>query len=265
MTGSECCWRALRRRSWRKRATVISNRDLKGVVYFNWGIVARRWSRARPWLVGSREVLWDVRWGVRWVVRWGVRWGVRWWSRRQSQTKPRPISLRQLKRPALAHRENSTSALKRWRFTHYTEARHRPPAPLVEKTSSQIITATTLVRLQWTHPLTLYAAIVISSFPRVPRDNHNRNGRDRTKTTTTIRVNPPTFRARADDQRFSTSASSSTLISYLQGARNNYHRRSVHYNSQQTSALELKAQDEQIRSSSSIEVKILMNDDNAMA
>ena len=252
MTGSECCWRALRRRSWRKRVTVISNRDLKGVVYFNWGIVARRWSRARPWLVGSREVLWDVRWGVRWVVRWGVRWGVRWWSRRQSQTKTRPISLRQLKRPALAHRENSTSALKRWRFTHYTEARHRPPAPLVEKTSSQIITATALVRSQWTHPLRPYVVIVIPSFPRlhviiiivtvaIAQKNNDSGSRD-----------PPTFRARASDQRFSTSTSSWALSSYLQGAHNNDHRRSVRYNSQQTSALESKARDEQIRFSSSI-------------
>ena len=56
-------------------------------------------------------------------------------------------------------------------------------------TSSQIITATTLVKSQWTHPLTRYFVIVSPSFPRAPRDNHNRNGRDRTRRTmTTIRV-----------------------------------------------------------------------------
>ena len=50
----------------------------------------------------------------------------------------------------------------------------------------QFILQETLVVL---HPLTRYFAIVSPSFPRAPRDNHNRNGRDRTTTTmTTIRV-----------------------------------------------------------------------------
>jgi hypothetical protein len=56
------------------------------------------------------------------------------------------------------------------------------------------------------------------------------------------------------------------LIPYLQGAHDNEHRRSVHYNSQQTSALQSKARDEQILSSLwTDDAKILMNDDDAMA
>ena len=57
--------------------------------------------------------------------------------------------------PGHEHRQNSISALKRRRFVRYTAGRHRPPAPLVEKISLQIITATTLVKSQWTHPLSL--------------------------------------------------------------------------------------------------------------
>ena len=65
-------------------------------------------------------------------------------------------------------------------------------------TSSQIITATTLVKPQWTHPLTRYFIIVSSAFPRAARDNHNRNGRDRTTTTmTTIRVIHSRFETRS--------------------------------------------------------------------
>ena len=191
MTGRECCWRAPRRRSWRKRATAISNGELKGVVYFNWGswpaagLEPGRGSSVHGRFYGAFAGAFAGSFAGAFA---GAFAGGHAGKARQ---KHRPISLRQLKRPALAHRENSTSSLKRRWFTRYTEARHRPPAPLVEKTSSQIITATKLVRSQWTHPLTLYVVIVIPSFPRVPRDHHHRNGRDRTKTTTKIRVIHP--------------------------------------------------------------------------
>jgi hypothetical protein len=56
------------------------------------------------------------------------------------------------------------------------------------------------------------------------------------------------------------------LIPYLQGAHDNEHVRSVHYDRQQTSAVQSKARDEHIRSSLwTDDAKILMNDDGAMA
>ena len=68
--------------------------------------------------------------------------------------------------------------------------------------------------------------------------------------------------SRASDRRRSTSTSSSILIPYLQGAHNNEHKRSVHDNSQETSALQSRRE---MSSSSTDEAKILINDNDAMA
>jgi hypothetical protein len=56
------------------------------------------------------------------------------------------------------------------------------------------------------------------------------------------------------------------LIPYLQSTHDKEHVRSVHYDRQQTSAVQSKARDEQIRSSLwTDDAKILMNGDDAMA